>query len=96
MTQLEDLKHNLETVEMDVTRSRSRYLAMKEILRQKESEMRLAKSHFNRAYKDWCDSRKEALRAKRRLQSYPYKIRKWAMEHFDKVWEMLEERPLGD
>jgi hypothetical protein len=94
MSQLDDLKFKLETMEADVTRSRAIYLVMKKNLREKESELRFAKSHFNRAYKDWKESRKQALRAKRRLQTYPYKIRKWAMEHFDEVWKLLEEKDL--
>lgn len=61
-------------------------------LKQNEENLKIAKRIFNRTYNDWKIARLECERSKRRWKNQPYKMRKWAKEHMDKVFELFEKQ----
>lgn len=87
---LERLKEEWDGWEESILLRRQVYLAAKDRMNELEAEYRKSRSAFNRTYKEWREARTEALRAKRRFKTYPYRIRQWAKQNFGKVWKMLE------
>jgi hypothetical protein len=66
----------------------------KQYLKNAENELRTAKKVFNLTTRDWVQARKEAEKTKRRWKTYPYRMRKWAKEHMDKVLSLIENNNL--
>lgn len=88
----EELKLNYLSWLESVRVRRTAYLKAKENLKKAENEYVILKRTFNKAYKDWKQSRVEVERSKRKWKSYPYQLRQWAKQHWGKVFDMMEEK----
>ena len=84
------LKEELEGWLLSIKIRRESYVKAREHVKLKERELKEAKYIFGQTYKNWKEARKEALRAKRRVYSVPYRMRKWAENNFGKAWELIE------
>ena len=87
---IEKLKEEWAGWEESIMIRRQAYLAAKEHMNALEEEYRQSRSIFNKTYKDWKEARNEAIRAKRRFKTYPYRARQWAKNNFGKVWDLIE------
>jgi selenocysteine-specific translation elongation factor len=70
------------------------YEQAKSNLKQREKDLTISKKIFNLTYKDWKQARIEAERSKRRWKGYPYKIRQWAKNHMDKVFDSFDKQSI--
>jgi hypothetical protein len=90
MAIIDDLKLKVKENERLVVDTRDWHIVCREETRQAERLLRIKKREMNKAYKDWCIARKQLYRARTRLSSYPSKTRRYAKEHMDKVFKLLE------
>lgn len=91
MTIIENLKKRVTDSEQLVKETRIIYLEMKDLVKQKEKELKIAKSNFNRSHKNWVRAKKLVIKTKSKLSRYPSEKRRWAKEHMDKVMELIEK-----
>jgi len=91
-TVMENLKEKIRENQRLVVDTRDWHIVCREETKQAERTLRIRKREMNKAYSDWCRARKQLERAKRKLSAYPSQTRRYAKEHMDKVFDLMEAK----
>lgn len=85
MSQIDDLKKDLEGWVEYTKDSRQRMLDEKANLKVQEDKLKRCKYEFNQANKAWVYGRKQQKKIKSKISVLPGRLRKWGKDNPDKM-----------